>query len=172
MFHFPHLPTKKTSHRKYFSFFLVIVLSATIIGTHFTYPVINESYQTSLLSKMEHAKNFEEFCNSLFCYEITSDTVTTAYTVENPAAYDIPSLIPDLTSFSYKSYQNSFQSSDYTNNLITRTLNSFDSSSLSDKEQLTYNLLKNTLSLNSFESGNVIWILTFLPRFNLKIFSI
>lgn len=149
MFHFPHLPTKKTSHRKYFSFFLVIVLSATIIGTHFTYPVINESYQTSLLSKMEHAKNFEEFCNSLFCYEITSDTVTTAYTVENPAAYDIPSLIPDLTSFSYKSYQNSFQSSDYTNNLITRTLNSFDSSSLSDKEQLTYNLLKNTLSLNS-----------------------
>ncbi len=149
MFHFPHLPTKKTSHRKYFSFFLVIVLSATIIGTYFTYPVINESYQTSLLSKMEHAKNFEEFCNSLFCYEITSDTVTTAYTVENPAAYDIPSLIPDLTSFSYKSYQNSFQSSDYTNNLITRTLNSFDSSSLSDKEQLTYNLLKNTLSLNS-----------------------
>ena len=149
MFHFPHLPTKKTSHRKYFSFFLVIVLSATIIGTHFTYPVINESYQTSLLSKMEHAKNFEEFCNSLFCYEITSDTVTTAYTVENPAAYDIPSLIHDLTSFSYKSYQNSFQSSDYTNNLITRTLNSFDSSSLSDKEQLTYNLLKNTLSLNS-----------------------
>lgn len=149
MFHFPHLPTKKTSHRKYFSFFLVIVLSATIIGTHFTYPVINESYQTSLLSKMEHAKNFEEFCNSLFCYEITSDTVTTAYTVENPAAYDIPSLIPDLTSFSYKSYQNSFQSSDYTNNLITRTLNNFDSSSLSDKEQLTYNLLKNTLSLNS-----------------------
>ena len=149
MFHFPHLPTKKTSHRKYFSFFLVIVLSATIIGTHFTYPVINESYQTSLLSKMEHAKNFEEFCNSLFCYVITSDTVTTAYTVENPAAYDIPSLIPDLTSFSYKSYQNSFQSSDYTNNLITRTLNSFDSSSLSDKEQLTYNLLKNTLSLNS-----------------------
>lgn len=149
MFHFPHLPTKKTSHRKYFSFFLVIVLSATIIGTHFTYPVINESYQTSLLSKMEHAKNFEEFCNSLFCYEITSDTVTTAYTVENPAAYDIPSLIPDLTSFSYKSYQNSFQSSDYTNNLITRTLNSFDSSSLSNKEQLTYNLLKNTLSLNS-----------------------
>lgn len=149
MFHFPHLPTKKTSHRKYFSFFLVIVLSATIIGTHFTYPVINESYQTSLLSKMEHAKNFEEFCNSLFCYEITSDTVTTAYTVENPAAYDIPSLIPDLTSFSYKSYQNSFQSSDYTNNLITRTLNSFDSSSLSDKEQLTYILLKNTLSLNS-----------------------
>ena len=149
MFYFPHFPTKKTSHRKYFSFFLVIVLSATIIGTHFTYPVINESYQTSLLSKMEHAKNFEEFCNSLFCYEITSDTVTTAYTVENPAAYDIPSLIPDLTSFSYKSYQNSFQSSDYTNNLITRTLNSFDSSSLSDKEQLTYNLLKNTLSLNS-----------------------
>lgn len=149
MFHFPHLPTKKISHRKYFSFFLVIVLSATIIGTHFTYPVINESYQTSLLSKMEHAKNFEEFCNSLFCYEITSDTVTTAYTVENPAVYDIPSLIPDLTSFSYKSYQNSFQSSDYTNNLITRTLNSFDSSSLSDKEQLTYNLLKNTLSLNS-----------------------
>lgn len=149
MFYFPHFPTKKTSHRKYFSFFLVIILSATIIGTHFTYPVINESYQTSLLSKMEHAKNFEEFCNSLFCYEITSDTVTTAYTVENPAAYDIPSLIPDLTSFSYKSYQNSFRSSDYTNNLITRTLNSFDSSSLSDKEQLTYNLLKNTLSLNS-----------------------
>lgn len=149
MFYFPHFPTKKTSHRKYFSFFLIIILSATIIGTHFTYPVINESYQTSLLSKMEHAKNFEEFCNSLFCYEITSDTVTTAYTVENPAAYDIPSLIPDLTSFSYKSYQNSFRSSDYTNNLITRTLNSFDSSSLSDKEQLTYDLLKNTLSLNS-----------------------
>lgn len=149
MFNFPHFPTKKTSHRKYFSFFLVIILSATIIGTHFTYPVINESYQTSLLSKMEHAKNFEEFCNSLFCYEITSDTVTTAYTIENPAAYDIPSLIPDLTSFSYKSYQNRFRSSDYTNNLITRTLNSFDSSSLSDKEQLTYNLLKNTLSLNS-----------------------
>lgn len=117
---------------------------------HQVSPTDTASYRTKLLEKMETAQTFDEFTEALFCYEITTDSVTTAYTLANPANCSIPALKPQLTSFSYASYSKAAtnQTSQNTLNLITDSLARFSMNSLDEKDQITYDLLQNNLTLS------------------------
>ena len=130
--------------------FLVLLAIGIVFGLHTVAPTDTESYRTSLLEKMEHASSFPEFTNALFCYEVTSDSITTSYTLKNPSAYQIPELTPRLSSFSYGEYNQSHQkqSEQKLLSLLSDTLKSFDTSSLKKQEQITYSLLEKNFSLN------------------------
>lgn len=141
-----------TSHRRFILIllpFLIISLTLSILyGIHIISPTDNESYHTRLLEQMEQASSFSEFTNALFCYETTSDSITTAYTLKNPAAYNIPALEPDLTSFSCRDYQKENQSSQNILGFLSDNLKRFSDSKLTESEQITYSLLTNNINLS------------------------
>ena len=129
---------------------LLLLIFSVIYGIHTISPTENESYRTHLLESIEQASSFSEFTNALFCYEVTSDSITTAYTLKDPSAYEIPELSPTITSFSYKGYNESKekQSESQLLTLFSDTLNRFDVSDLSEPEQITYSLLEHQFNLN------------------------
>lgn len=141
-----------TSHKRFTLILLPLLITSLILsilyGIHIISPTDNESYHTRLLEQMEQASSFSEFTNALFCYETTSDSITTAYTLKNPAAYNIPALEPDLTSFSYRDYQKQNQSSQNVLELISDNLVRFSDSKLTENEQITYSLLTNNINLS------------------------
>ena len=141
-----------TSHRRFILIllpFLIVSLTLSILyGIHIISPTDNESYHTRLLEQMEQASSFSEFTNALFCYETTSDSITTAYTLKNPAAYNIPALEPDLTSFSCRDYQKENQSSQNILGFLSDNLKRFSDSELTESEQITYSLLTNNINLS------------------------
>lgn len=114
-----------------------------------------EQYHARLLEKMEQADSFEDFTSALFCYEVTADSITTAYKLKNPGSYDIPSLPAVLSSFSYKDYEKSRQkkSSGKMFSLLSAALERFEPSVLSSSEQLSFALLQKHLTLNQELSG-------------------
>lgn len=141
-----------TSHRRFILIllpFLIVSLTLSILyGIHIISPTDNESYHTRLLEQMEQASSFSEFTNALFCYETTSDSITTAYTLKNPAAYNIPALEPDLTSFSCRDYPKENQSSQNILGFLSDNLKRFSDSELTESEQITYSLLTNNINLS------------------------
>lgn len=141
-----------TSHRRFILIllpFLIVSLTLSILyGIHIISSTDNESYHTRLLEQMEQASSFSEFTNALFCYETTSDSITTAYTLKNPAAYNIPALEPDLTSFSCRDYQKENQSSQNILGFLSDNLKRFSNSELTESEQITYSLLTNNINLS------------------------
>lgn len=132
------------------SLLTLLLVSSIIYGVLTISPTDNESYRTSLLEKMEQASSFGEFTNALFCYEVTSDSITTAYTLKNPSAYQIPELSPRLTSFSYKEYEQDRKKQSDTNimKLLSNTLKQYEANDLNEQEQITCCLLQDYFDLN------------------------
>lgn len=132
------------------SFLILAFTIFLLFGIQTVAPTENERYRTELFEKMEHATSFSSFTNALFCYEVTSDSISTSYTLKNPAAYHIPKLDPRLTSFSYKDYEESRKKSSKKNllSLMSKQLSHFNPASLGPKDQITYSLLKRDLALN------------------------
>lgn len=141
-----------TSHKRFtlilLPLFIAALLFSILYGIHIISPTDNESYHTRLLEQMEQASSFSEFTDTLFCYETTSDSITTAYTLKNPSAYNIPALEPDLTSFSYRDYQKENQSSRNVLAFLSDNLKRFSNFELTESEQITYSLLTNNLNLS------------------------
>ncbi len=128
-----------------FAFFSILYLLANVK------PIQNSRYRISLLEKMEEATSFQEFADYLFQYEVTADSVTTAYTLKDPEAKGIFTGTPLLTSFSYKDYvrhsKNNTSSKDTAQ--IQKMLNNYDINALSAKDRLTYSLLDDSLEITS-----------------------
>lgn len=145
------LPSHKRSTFILFPLFAFLLIFFTFLGIHIVSPTDNESYRTGLLEKMEHASTFSEFTNALFCYEVTNDSITTAYTLKNPYRYGIPELSPKLTAFSYKEYEQDRkkQSGAKMTSLLSNTLNHLKSTDLTKQEQITCSLLENHINLNN-----------------------
>ncbi len=59
-------------------------------------PIDRELWHADLLEQMEKTDDFSEFCDLLFRYGVTADSITTAYTLRDPSAYGIPALPPRL----------------------------------------------------------------------------
>lgn len=142
-------PKNPSINIRLFSFLLCIfgIAIPFIFFTLHIEPTDTSSYHAKLLEKMEHAKSFEDFTNAMFCYKITSDSVTTAYTVKNPDNWNLPTLEPRLTSFSYQEYltQSKKDTPDETSRLLKKCLTSFSRDNLSESEQLTYTLLEDSI---------------------------
>jgi hypothetical protein len=147
-----HLFPKKF-HKKYilsFLFILLAVIGGIIFVSRRVTPTDYQDYHSSLLEKMEYAKTFSDFTDALFCYEITSDTVTTAYTLKNPSQYDIPTLPATLSTFSYNQYDKnkSEKTEEALFTLLSNQLSQYSKSSLSEKDQITYSLLEKYFDLS------------------------
>lgn len=134
--------------------FVVLILSLFFCGIYLISPTDTASYRTNLLEEMETARNFDAFTDALFCYETTTDSVTTAYTLANPASYGIPDLEPRLTSFSYSGYSKAAanQSNQKILQFLSDSLSRFSNVSLDKDDQVTYCLLKNNLKLSQAEA--------------------
>ncbi len=146
--------TKKSSW-----FLLLIILCSTLLialGVVYIRPTQSHSYRANLLEDMEKAKRFDDFAYNLFRYEVTSDSITTAYTLKNPNNYNIPSLEPKLTSFSYEEYlkNSNKKEKDSTTQLALNCLSRYNKKNLSKEEQFTYTLLtdylQSSLSLSQY----------------------
>ena len=49
-------------------------------------------FRKRLLNDINKTQSFSDFENNLFRYEITSDSVTSTYTLKDPEKYNIPNL--------------------------------------------------------------------------------
>lgn len=141
---------KQKSHPVMIPFVLLLITGSIIISCHIITPTDNANYHTGLLEKIEYARTFSDFTNALFCYEATTDSITTAYTLKNPADYDIPVLPAKLTSFTYHQYNKDKieKKNEKLLTLLSDQLSQYDKSSLSKDEQLTYTLLSRHFDLN------------------------
>ncbi|MCM1180814.1 MAG: DUF885 domain-containing protein [Clostridium sp.] len=117
---------------------------------HFITPTDNANYRASLLEKIEYAKTFSDYTAALFCYEVTSDSITTAYTLKNPSDYNIPELPATLSSFRCSQYDTdkAEKNEEKLLTLLSEQLSQYDKSSLSEQDQLTYTLLARNFDLN------------------------
>lgn len=87
--------------------------------------------------------NFEEFSNKLFLEELSANTINLHYSVEDPAALGISNYKISLGDFSKKERDKSLTNLETTK----QDLESFSYSSLSQEEQLTYDILMNYLDI-------------------------
>lgn len=146
---FMHFPTnhKRTA---------LIIISFVFAGVFLLYslphitPTDRESYQTKLLEEMEQASSFPEFTDALFRYEVSADSITTAYTLKDPSSCQLPELGATLTTFSFSSYEKrkTKQTEQTTLSLLSDLLGTFDVSELNAQEQITYSLLQKEFDLN------------------------
>lgn len=138
----------RKSMKKSVSWLTIFTLTLIIIGTHFVAPTTNTSYRLSQLEKMEETNSFQEFTNALFCYEVTSDSVTTSYTLNNPSQYQIPCLSPTLTSFSINNYGRETHTKNNLYTILENALSKYNPETLTPSQQITYGLLSQTIQRN------------------------
>ena len=107
-------------------------------------------FRKRLLNDINKTQSFSDFENNLFRYEITSDSVTSTYTLKDPEKYNIPNLKPLLADFSYKEYDNNYKcgkSKKIIDN-ISDKLSSFNVNKLNLNDRITYELIDKHLSQN------------------------
>ncbi len=114
-------------------------------------PTARSSYHAKLLARMEQENDFQNFLNTFFCYHVTTDSITTTYMLKEPSSYNIPTLEPKLTSFSYQDYAKQYKNKqpEKTTEFILDCLHRFSKQKLSKDEQLTCTLLTDYLNTNA-----------------------
>lgn len=112
-------------------------------GKHYeSYSSSNESGQTN-----EALASFDEFTLSLFREEIIDNTLNLHYTLEDPSSYGISDYPLTLGEFNWKNTQESCEQAEE----LRKQLKSFNYNDLTSSQKLTYDILDNTLELNSMK---------------------
>uniref|UniRef100_UPI004056A082 DUF885 domain-containing protein n=1 Tax=Agathobacter sp. TaxID=2021311 RepID=UPI004056A082 len=93
------------------------------------------------LNGCSHPGSFEEFTENLFLEEVTSNTINLHYTVEDPQGYGISDYDISLGDFSKKGREKNYKLLQETK----LTLLTYPYLSLSEEEQLTYDILSDYL---------------------------
>lgn len=132
---------------------LLAILSCILIDA--SHNTETSDYRSKLLSSIDASDSFSEFQNDLFRYEVTANSVTTAYILHHPEQYNIPRLNPILSDFSSKNYTNDVknETSKKTVSALSKKLSTFQKDTLKPNDQLTYDLLKKHLALNEAFCG-------------------
>lgn len=137
-----HLPQKRI---------LLLLLSTVLLLSILPRlrPAQRELWHADLLDQMEQTDDFSEFCDLLFRYGVTSDSVTTAYTLAEPSAYGIPYFFPSLTSREGGKHGAKKQAAitRNTSSLLLRKLEELNVPQEDTSASLTGDLLKNRLTL-------------------------
>lgn len=89
-------------------------------------------------------KNFEKFTDSLFCQEVSANTITLHYTVRNPSDYGIDN--PDISFGAYPSTSASFAEQNAAIENCQKLLSDIPCQELSPDNQLTWKILKDSFS--------------------------
>ena len=110
----------------------------------------SKNYRDNILSSVNNAKNFKEFSDNLFRYEVTNNSVTTAFTLKNPEEYGIPDLSPVLNDISARQYSKDAKGkiSKKIIDRIQKKLSAFPKENLTGKDQLIYELIDKHLTLS------------------------
>lgn len=127
-----------------------ILISLLLLALYELHPTDRTAYRNALYQQMLSSSSFSDYTNQLFCYEVTQDSITTAYHLRHPQRYGIPELSATLSSFSAADYK---QAADTTTSHSTDELRAhlsrFSSSSFTTSEQINYTLLSKHLSLSN-----------------------
>lgn len=137
-------------HKRLFLLTALTILCAIFLTVLYELrPIDRNSYRNKLYREMLHTVSVSDFSDQLFRYEITQDSITTAYHLRQPERYRIPSLPATLSSFDAKEYEQAAASKG--NNSIQNLLKQLQQlphDSLSDSESLCYDLMEQYLSLS------------------------
>lgn len=137
-------------HKRLFLLTALTILCAIFLTVLYELrPIDRSSYRNKLYREMLHTVSVSDFSDQLFRYEITQDSITTAYHLRQPERYRIPSLPATLSSFDAKEYEQASASKG--NNSIQNLLKQLQQlphDSLSDSESLCYDLMEQYLSLS------------------------
>lgn len=137
-------------HKRLFLLTALTILCAIFLTVLYELrPIDLSSYRNKLYREMLHTVSVSDFSDQLFRYEITQDSITTAYHLRQPERYRIPSLPATLSSFDAKEYEQAAASKG--NNSIQNLLKQLQQlphDSLSDSESLCYDLMEQYLSLS------------------------
>lgn len=137
-------------HKRLFLLTALTILCAIFLTVLYELrPIDRSSYRNKLYREMLHTVSVSDFSDQLFRYEITQDSITTAYHLRQPERYRIPSLPATLSSFDAKEYEQAAASKG--NNSIQNLLKQLQQlphDSLSDSESLCYDLMEQYLSLS------------------------
>ena len=128
---------------------LIIVLSVIMPGP--TSSTDRKRYRDNLLSTIINDNSFSDFQTDLFRYEISSDSVTAAYTLHDTDTYNIPELTPILTDFSSKNYSKDSENgiSKQTISGLLQKLSSFKNNNMNTDDKITCDLLYKHLQLSN-----------------------
>lgn len=137
-------------HKRLFLLTALTILCAIFLTVLYELrPIDRSSYRNKLYQEMLHTVSVSDFSDQLFRYEITQDSITTAYHLRQPERYRIPTLPATLSSFDAKEYEQAAASKG--NNSIQNLLKQLQQlphDSLSDSESLCYDLMEQYLSLS------------------------
>lgn len=137
-------------HKRLFLLTALTILCAIFLTVLYELrPIDRNSYRNKLYREMMHTVSVSDFSDQLFRYEITQDSITTAYHLRQPERYRIPSLPATLSSFDAKEYEQAAASKG--NNSIQNLLKQLQQlphDSLSDSKSLCYDLMEQYLSLS------------------------
>lgn len=138
-------------HKRLFLLTALTILCAIFLTVLYELrPIDRSSYRNKLYQEMLHTVSVSDFSDQLFRYEITQDSITTAYHLRQPERYRIPSLPATLSSFDAKEYEQAAASKG--NNSIQNLLKQLQQlphDSLSGSDSLCYDLMEQYLSLSS-----------------------
>lgn len=95
---------------------------------------------------------FEAYTDNLFCQEVSSNTISLHYTLENPSDYGI-----DKAPVSFGSCSTDTAAISASAENALASLHAHNRAQLSDKNKLTYDILDNYLSTSLDEAGYVLY---------------
>ncbi len=119
----------KMLYKRIFSLFLILILSLGCIGCH------------RQVSPQNQQNEFDTFLEELFIQKVQSDSLSLNYSLARPERYGITMAEATFGEFSAKSMN---REQTLLENQLSRLL-SYDYPSLSEDQQLTYDILKNYL---------------------------
>lgn len=126
------------------AFFLVTSLFFSLTGCT---PFSKE--ETVPVTNIPTTLTFQEYTENLFTSEVTSNTLSLHYSITNPSAYGITAVEPTLGRFSSSLLKESLVHTKAAQN----TLHSFSYDMLTEKEQLTYDILESVFCLSLSAQG-------------------
>lgn len=107
---------------------------------------INDNNQQGTSQKNEE---FDKFLNELFIEEVTSDSITLHYTLKNPESYGIEPMDPTFGSLDLTEID---EEAAYLQETIDK-LHTYEKSTLSEEQQLVYEILEEYLNLQKGSEG-------------------
>ncbi len=89
-------------------------------------------------SKEQVQKDFDDFTNQIFAEEVTNDSISINFTLENPSEYEIAEMEPTLGEYSLSDFQKDILLEE---NWLA-SLESFPYEKLNEEQKLTYDILR------------------------------
>ena len=128
---------------------VTILVTFLLLAIYELRPTDRTTYRNSLYHQMLTSSSLSRYADKLFQYEVTQDSITTAYHLRHPEQYGIPNLPATLSSFSAADYKQQADKKDShrITDLLTH-LTALSNRGTTTSEQINYTLMNQYLSLS------------------------